>query len=107
VLLPGHKMKNLLCSCLVATLVGCTTVSTEDVVFRNAIPPTIHHVYFGEMLARCYKYTPLWIKLLGGIPFACAEWDLNKNTCDIYISENAPDWMLKHELEHCNGFGHK
>ena len=85
-------------------LTGCT-ISKDNKMF-NDIPPTIHHVYFGEMLNKCYKYTPFVAKIFGAIPLACTEWDINKNTCDIYISENAPNWMLEHELNHCKGYGH-
>lgn len=96
--------KKILSSILFITLVSCTSVSKETILFSTPKTPTIHYVYLGEMLQKCYQYTPLWIKLFGGIPFACTEW--TETTCDIYISKDAPEWMLKHELEHCNGFGH-
>jgi hypothetical protein len=99
-------IKKLLSCLILISVVGCTTVSTSNRVFDKEIPPTIHHVYLGEMLSRCYKYVPWYLKLLGGFPFACVEWNTEKNTCDIYISKDAPDWMLEHELEHCKGFGH-
>jgi hypothetical protein len=99
-------LKKLFSCLVVCSLVACTTVSKENKVFDKPIPPTIHYVYLGEMLSKCYQYVPLYLKLLGAFPFACAEWDTTKNTCDIYISKDAPDWMLEHELEHCKGFGH-
>ena len=97
-------IKKLLCGVLCTTLIACTTISKDNKVFATPKTPVIHYVYLGEMLSKCYKYTPVWMMLLGGFPLACAEW--TDNICDIYISENAPDWMLEHELQHCNGFGH-
>lgn len=89
----------------VVLLCSCTTVNHDNRIFEP-IPPTIHHVYFGEMIVKCYKYTPIWVMILGGFPMACAEWNVPKKQCDIYISKDAPDWMLEHELDHCKGLGH-
>lgn len=48
-----------------------------------------------------YKYCgngSLWV-----LPLACAYPDLSKMRCDVYVPEDAPLWVIEHELEHCNG----
>jgi len=37
---------------------------------------------------------------------ACARRNPVENTCTIFIPKNAPDWMIAHELKHCDGYDH-
>src|SRR5689334_1283954 len=88
---------------LLLTLVGCTSVDLEHKAsdWPEHMMTVEHKVSFGEVVDRCYKYLPLGLKLLGGLPFACAEWDLKTQECHIwYFAEFA----LDHEREHCQGF---
>jgi hypothetical protein len=69
----------------------------------------VHQVGTGEMLGECYATVPLWMKLLGTFPAACARIRFPERTCDIYCAASwscDPD-TLAHEREHCAGRDHE
>ena len=84
---------------------GCTTIHTQIPNFPT-LRVTEHQVPFSEMMAKCYPGMPLWMKLLGSFPLACAEFNFLNKTCDIYITPVSPDWVVEHEREHCTGGDH-
>ena len=59
-----------------------------------------------EVLRRCYKYLPAHVKLLGGIPMACAEVNFAARTCDIWRARDASPEIMDHERMHCAGKDH-
>lgn len=65
-----------------------------------------HEVSTFEMLRRCYQYVSLPMKLAGGIPFACAEINLDENRCDIWFTADSDPFILEHEHLHCKGYDH-
>ena len=95
--------------CLVLFLGACTTIDAHkapDVDF-----PTLniieHHVGGDVVLQQCYKYVPLWLKLLGGIPEGCAEVYFDLNECHIWVRSDFPSpSVLEHERLHCKGYDH-
>jgi hypothetical protein len=36
----------------------------------------------------------------------CARRNHIDNTCTIFVGSNVPDWVMPHELKHCEGFDH-
>lgn len=65
-----------------------------------------HEVSAIEMLRRCYRFVSLPMKLLGAIPFACAEINLVENRCDIWFTADSDPFILEHERLHCKGYDH-
>ena len=61
-----------------------------------------HRVPADEMLARCRKYAGF-----GGLPLACAEFNLAARRCDIWLNQSfAPQPLVEHERLHCAGYDH-
>lgn len=92
----------------VALLNGCTVIdkSTAPPADWPRLQVTETLVGTLDMIVRCYKHLPLGMMLLGGIPLACAEIDLNAGTCTIWYASITPTQSLDHEREHCDGHDH-
>ena len=62
-----------------------------------------HYVPHWQMRDHCVKYTPWW-----GSPEACAEFNLQARTCDIWFSADfpPPQAFIEHERMHCEGYDH-
>ncbi len=61
---------------------------------------TKHYVSPKEMREACYKYG-------GAGVVACAEIDLDKGTCDVWLMKDYPDAYIEwHEEMHCKGYDH-
>lgn len=91
-------------------LSGCATY-----IDKHTAPPVdwpnltvrVHHGDGGEIIQRCYRYLPLWLKLLGGLPLGCALVDFERNECTIFVRGDYPDRaVLEHEKMHCKGYDH-
>lgn len=93
---------------LILALAGCTTIDAH-----RPPPPAWprlevfeHRVGAAEMLRRCYRYVSLPMKLMGSIPFACAEVNFAARRCDIWAVFDAEEGVMEHEREHCAGRDH-
>lgn len=92
---------------LLLLVAGCTTIGHQP-------PPadwpnlTIveHQVGTWSMLKHCYQYVSLPMKLIGGIPFSCAEVNFPARRCDIWCTEDMNAETLEHERLHCAGYDH-
>lgn len=82
---------------------GCTTIGHEKVEGWPKLTVVEHYVPHHVMRDRCVKYAP-W----GASPEACAEFNLETRSCDIWLSADFPPpaSFLKHERMHCEGFDH-
>jgi hypothetical protein len=89
-------------------LAGCVGIDTHKAPPQNwpSVVVVEHRVSTLEMLSHCYQYVPLVLKLLGGIPLACAEIDLNKLECDIWLTGWSSQDTVEHERLHCTGHDH-
>lgn len=81
---------------------GCTPISHVKIDDWPVLKVVEHRVPHGEMLKRCQRYYP------GGTPVACAEWNFNLATCDIWFSKDLPEMqhVVEHERMHCEGHDH-
>ena len=86
-------------------LAGCSSI-TGRVEGWPAMEVNIHESHLLEINQKCYAYLPVAYKLAGALSFGCAIYDLNKNTCDIYVAAGAPDFIVQHEMAHCTGADH-
>jgi len=87
-------------------LFGCTSIGhkppPDDWPYLKV---TTKYLDGAAIIPRCYAVLPLWLKLLGGLPTACAMVDFAAMTCTIYVPEGDQD-ALKHEQAHCDGRDH-
>ena len=62
-----------------------------------------HYVPHWQMRDRCVKYAPF-----GMSPEACAEFNLETRTCDLWFSADfpPPKSFIEHERMHCDGYDH-
>lgn len=93
---------------LAAALTGCTVMDQH-----SAPPPDWPALVVREhadscpaMIARCWPYLSLPMRLMGGIPLGCAEVRFAEGTCDIYTCGLSPAGVLAHERLHCRGYDH-
>jgi hypothetical protein len=87
---------------LLAFLAGCTSIAHEKVEGWPKLRVTERYVPAEVMRERCGKYVGF-----GMMPLACAEFDLARGTCDIWLSEDfAPRKVIEHERKHCEGYDH-
>jgi hypothetical protein len=89
---------------MVLLLVACYPMQPR-IANMPKLDITVNEVGFFELQSQCYKYIPLWFKLLGAVSFGCAIYNFNQNTCTIYVLPNHTS-ALEHELEHCAGGDH-
>lgn len=84
-------------------LASCTVVSHEKVEGWPQLAVIEHHVPHAEMRDRCARYTAF-----GMPPEACAEFDLARGECHIWLSADFPPqgWIVEHERLHCAGYDH-
>jgi hypothetical protein len=82
---------------------GCTTIGHQKVEGWPQLTVIEHHVPHYVMRDRCVKYAP-W----GTSPEACAEFNLEARTCNIWFSADfpPPPAFVKHERMHCEGYDH-
>lgn len=88
---------------LTVWLGGCTVVGHKQVEGWPQLRVTEHRVPELALRDRCAQYVGF-----GMSPQACAEFDLARGTCDIWLSADFPPTasMLEHERLHCKGFDH-
>lgn len=91
---------------LALLLSGCSTIHTYVDGWPQDMKVTHRYVSFGDVMDTCYKYLTTLDKLMLGVPLACAEIDLGKNTCDITMMETPGEYILEHEEAHCKGGDH-
>jgi hypothetical protein len=78
-------------------LSGCTTWHrVEPWPELRVIEHRVDHATMHEV---CNK----WVKWYE-FPIACAVWD--DRECHIWLTHDAPAWVRKHELKHCEGWMH-
>lgn len=58
----------------------------------------VRKVSYLEVLKRCSKYSPA--------PIACAEIHFRTLTCVVWVTPEAPKWVMAHEMGHCSGADH-
>lgn len=100
-------MKTLLITLLL--VVGCTIINQHKMPEPDfpALKVVLHEVDGGVVFNACYKYVPLWAKLLGAVPEGCAEVNFEDNTCTVWVRSDYPDKRVReHELLHCKGYDH-
>ncbi|ANI99648.1 hypothetical protein A8O14_05870 [Polynucleobacter wuianus] len=98
-------MKKLLAYIPLLLLQSCTSIGSH-VQGWPQLQVSVHETSILEVNAQCWKYLPLANKNLGSISFGCSIYNLNRQTCDIYIPKGAPQSILEHEMEHCSGGDH-
>lgn len=91
---------------LVLLLVGCSSIHTQVAGWPQDMKVTHHIVEYREVFDTCYKYLTTLDKLLLSVPLACAEIDLDNNTCDITRTKNTFQFVIDHEEAHCKGGDH-
>lgn len=106
--LPWYLWLALGIAAMVVALSGCATLIDEHTAPRDWPTLTVKdNVVSGfEVIGRCYKYQQTYMKLLGSIPFACAEINFAELTCNIYRAYDASPEILEHEQIHCRGGQH-
>ena len=95
--------------CLLALATGCTTIAKHNPPPADfpALRVVEHHVDGLAVIRACYKYVPVWARLLGAIPEGCAEVWFAEGECHIYVRGDYPDArVLEHERLHCRGYDH-
>lgn len=91
-------------SLLVLLAIIASSCTTIDHSYKEEGWPemkiTEHYVSHKEMRDRCSKYASWWES-----PEACAEWNLETKTCDIWYSSDFPPSkvIIEHEQLHCQG----
>ena len=81
---------------------GCSVIGHERVEGWPELEIVEHRVPADEMAERCRKYAGF-----GGLPLACAEFNLAARRCDIWLSKSfAPQSLVEHERLHCAGYDH-
>ena len=91
---------------LILLLAGCTTIHTYVPGWPQNVAVIHRVVEPGEVMDACYKYLTTLDKLMLAFPLACAEIDLDKNTCTITRQQDASAFVIAHEEEHCKGGDH-
>lgn len=90
-------------------LAGCSTIDqhTEPPADWPDLMPIEHRVSPGEVLTRCYRYVSWPLRLLGSVPFGCAELNFTDHTCTVWYPDDAAgEHVRRHELLHCAGYDH-
>jgi hypothetical protein len=84
-------------------LAACTVVGHQRTEGWPQLKVTEHYVTHVVMRDKCSKYVAF-----GMSPVACAEFDLNAGTCDIWFSAEfpPPPAVAEHERMHCAGYDH-
>ena len=93
---------------VLALLAGCATVIDEHMPPPDGWPTLeMRTVYLGPVALekKCWKYQPLYMKLLGGLVIQCVEANFEELTCTQYRPRDATDGDA-HEAEHCDGRDH-
>jgi len=92
-----------------ASLVGgCATMIDEHMPAPDGWPTLeMRTVYLGpiDLEKKCWKYQPLYMKLLGGLAIQCVEANFDELTCTQYRPRDPTDGD-EHESEHCEGRDH-
>lgn len=91
---------------LILLLTGCTTIHTYVPDWPQNVKVNHSIVEYSQVFDTCYKYLTTFDKLMLAFPLACAEIDLDKNTCTITRTEDAFKFVVEHEEEHCKGGDH-
>ena len=83
------------------TLFGCTTVPTETdsrgykwELVDKPIAPVVHRITDGNVYLHCAFEEKA---------VACS---VRRDVCDIYVADDAEDWVIEHEMKHCAGWRH-
>lgn len=86
-----------------AAVAGCTLIGHEKVPDWPNLKVREHYVAHHIMRDKCSKYVGF-----GMSPEACAEFNLNAGTCDIWYSSDFPPGpsVIDHERMHCRGYDH-
>jgi hypothetical protein len=86
---------------------GCTTMGAHPYQPPADWPQLAiaEHIGIVDTMTHCYRWLPLWLKVLGGVPLGCAVVNFTRSTCDIYMAVDS-DGIREHEREHCAGFEH-
>ena len=83
-------------------IAACSTIDVTNKVEGWPVLQTTVHVIDQKLVRdHCQKYVHGF-----DIAFACAEWDFDANTCDIYLPIGHGEYMKEHELAHCDGYDH-
>jgi hypothetical protein len=92
---------------IIALLSGCMPIHHQVRGWPQDLRVTVHTIPEEQIAGRCFvaPENPLDVLLLQ-LPIACAWMDLNRHTCDVYVTPTTPRSTLEHELEHCRGGDH-
>lgn len=91
---------------LLLLLSACTTIDKQVVGWPQDMKITKHELGFWSLQEKCWPHLPTVYKLLGGVAFGCAEYNLYTLTCDIYHLKNPSKVDMEHEESHCKGGDH-
>jgi hypothetical protein len=82
---------------------GCTIIGHEKIPDWPSLEVREHYVAHHIMRDKCSRYVAF-----GMSPEACAEFNLNAGTCDIWYSADFPPGpgVVEHERMHCEGYDH-
>lgn len=82
-------------------VVGCSTVDTSYRIPNWPADMRVieHRVSAEEIQKRCARYVGTW-----SVPIACAEWNIARRECHIWMTPDAPRFVERHERLHCEGY---
>lgn len=81
-----------------ALLAGC---AAPDLV-KVADVPAVHIAWVRKAPAACGDLRAGGDRAIHG----CAYRSADRSACVIWMPENAPDWVIAHEVKHCFGYEH-
>lgn len=102
----GNVKSNVIISLLLTlSMNGCSSID-KFIEGWPTMKIQAHQSNLLEINQKCWQYLPTIYKISGAISFACAVYDLNEKTCDIYLTPGSPDAIRDHEMAHCYGGDH-
>lgn len=105
----GQQIKNIRSwsiALLFSFLYGCAPmhISTD----HPPLPYSVTRIPNGEIYGKCAKAWSTWehILMFPILPLGCAERFPQHNICIVWVGVDSPDWVVEHEIMHCNGYIH-
>jgi hypothetical protein len=92
---------------LAFSFAACAPIHNHVQGWPQDMKISVHVIPESEIFKRCFVSPQTFADaLFMQLPIACAWTNLDKNTCDVYVSPTTTKDTLEHELEHCRGGDH-
>lgn len=89
----------------VTTLNGCALL--VDSICEDKLLPYVKEYRPNPNIKWHYVDGERVQQICGAFTFGCAMVPENpKDVCHIYVEPNPPEWLIKHEKDHCHGLDH-